>query len=113
MEEEIQEAVKSPDQEIEEGKAAALLAYVPFMCFVPLLKMRNNRFAYRHGKQGLVLFLIEVAAAIFYIPFISRNFWSFVLILALGLSFYGVLQVMQGKEWKVPFLGDWADKINL
>ena len=101
------------EQEIDEGRAAALLAYVPFMCFVPLLKMRHNAFAYRHGKQGLVLFLVEVLAAIFYIPFVSRHFWAFVFILALAGSIYGILQVLQGRDWKVPYLGDWADRIKL
>ncbi|HLG94269.1 MAG TPA: hypothetical protein VI546_05480 [candidate division Zixibacteria bacterium] len=101
------------DQEIEEGRAAALLAYVPFMCFVPLLKMRHNRFALHHGKQGLVLFMVEILALIFYIPFVSRHFWAFVLILALLASIYGLLQVLQGRDWKLPFLGDLAEKIRL
>ena len=101
------------EQEIEEGRAAALLAYVPFMCFVPLLKMRHNRFAWRHGKQGLVLFLAEILALIFYIPFVSQHFWAFVLILALLTSMYGILQVLQGRDWKLPVLGNLADKIKL
>ncbi len=101
-----------PD-EIEEGKAAALLAYVPFMCFVPLIKMRHNRFALRHGKQGLILLLIELLAVIFYLPFVSQHFWAFVLILALAASVYGVLQVLQGREWELPYIGRWADKIRL
>jgi uncharacterized membrane protein len=101
------------EQEIEEGRAAALLAYVPFMCFVPLLKMRHNRFALRHGKQGLVLFFVEILALIFYIPFISQHFWAFVLILALLASIYGILQVLQGRDWKLPLLGNLADKIQL
>ncbi len=101
------------EQEIEEGRAAALLAYVPFMCFVPLLKMRHNRFALRHGKQGLVLLFVEILALIFYIPFISQHFWAFVLILALLASIYGVLQVLQGRDWKLPLLGNLADKIQL
>jgi uncharacterized membrane protein len=103
----------SEQEEIEEGRAAALLAYVPFMCFVPLLKMRHNRFALRHGRQGLILFFVEILAFIFYIPFISRHFWAAVLILSLVAAFYGILQVLQGKDWKIPFLGDLADKIKL
>ncbi|MCI0404516.1 MAG: hypothetical protein L0209_00330 [candidate division Zixibacteria bacterium] len=103
----------SEDQEVEEGRAAALLAYVPFMCFVPLLKMRHNRFALRHGKQGLVLFLVEMLALFFYIPFVSRHFWAFVLIMALLASGYGVLQVLQGRDWKLPLLGVLAEKIRL
>ncbi len=101
------------EAEIEEGRAAALLAYVPFMCFVPLIKMRQNRFALRHGKQGLVLLMVEILALFFLIPFVSRHFWAFVLILALLASIYGVLQVLQGREWKLPLLGNLAEKIRL
>lgn len=104
---------ESPNGEIEEGRAAALLAYVPFMCFVPLLKMRHNSFALRHGKQGLILFLVELLALVFYIPFVSKHFWAFVFILALLGSIYGMFQVLQGREWKVPFLGEAAEKFKL
>ena len=38
------------EEMIEEGKAAAILGYVPFLCFIPLIKMRHNKFAFRHGK---------------------------------------------------------------
>lgn len=106
---------EKPDEEreVEEGRAAALLAYVPFMCFVPLLKMRHNRFALRHGKQGLILLLVELLALIFYIPFVSRHFWASVLILSLLVSLYGLVQVLQGRDWKLPLLGDLAEKIRL
>jgi len=103
----------SEEAELEEGRAAALLAYVPFMCFVPLLKMRHNRFALRHGKQGLILLLVEILALIFYLPFVSQHFWAFVLILALLASFYGILQVLQGRDWKLPLLGNLADRIKI
>ena len=60
---------------IDEGKAAAILGYIPFMCFVPLVKMKDNPFAFRHGKQGLVLFIIEIIAVIFLLPKINL-LWS-------------------------------------
>ena len=48
----------SEEEMIEEGRAAAILGYVPFLCFIPLIRMRHNKFAYRHGKQGLFLFFM-------------------------------------------------------
>lgn len=102
-----------PALEIEEGKAAAILAYVPFMCFVPLVKMRHNQFALRHGKQGLILFLVEVIALIFLLPKISDLFWGFVIIACLGSAIAGILYAVQGREWKIPFLGDLADKFKI
>jgi uncharacterized membrane protein len=102
-----------PVQEIEEGKTAAILAYVPFMCFVPLVKMKQNRFALQHGKQGLVLFLIEIVALIFLLPKISDLFWGFVIIACLAVAVTGVLYAVQGRDWKIPFIGDLADKLKI
>ena len=42
---------KDEEAMIEEGKAAAILGYVPFLCFIPLIKMRDNPFAFRHGNR--------------------------------------------------------------
>ena len=102
-----------PGEEIIEGKAAAILAYVPFMCFVPLVKMRNNQFALKHGKQGLILFLVEIIALIFLLPKISDLFWGFIIVLCLGVAITGVLYAVQGREWKIPYIGDLADKFKI
>lgn len=98
---------------IDEGKAAAMLGYIPFMCFVPLIKMRDNPFAFRHGKQGLVLFIIEIIAVIFLLPKISDLLWSVVIVLCLAAAVAGIIFSLQGKEWKIPFIGDWADKLRV
>lgn len=98
---------------IDEGKAAAVLGYVPFMCFVPLIKMKENPFAVKHGKQGLILFVIEIIAAIFLLPKISDLLWSAVVVLCLAAAVAGVFFAVQGQEWKIPFIGDWADKLKI
>jgi fumarate reductase subunit D len=98
---------------IEEGKAAAILGYIPFMCFVPLVKMKDNPFAFRHGKQGLVLFIIEIIAVIFLLPKISDLVWTVVLVLCLAAAVAGVVFSLQGQEWKIPLIGDWADKLKI
>ena len=98
---------------IEEGKAAAILGYIPFMCFVPLIKMKDNPFAFRHGKQGLVLFIIEIIAVIFLLPKISDLVWTVVLVLCLAAAVAGVIFSLQGQEWKIPLIGDWADKLKI
>jgi len=98
---------------IEEGKAAAILGYIPFMCFVPLVKMRENPFAVKHGKQGLILFVIEIIAAIFLLPQINFIFWGLVIILCLAAAAAGIFFALQGQDWRIPFIGDLADKIKL
>jgi len=98
---------------IEEGKAAAILGYIPFLCFVPLIKMRDNPFALKHGKQGLILFLIEVIAVFFLFDIISNTFWSLVLILAACVAVVGILYSVQGKEFSIPYIGRLADKFKI
>ncbi len=98
---------------IDEGKAAAMLGYIPFMCFVPLVKMKDNPFALKHGKQGLILFIIEILAVIFLLPKISDLLWSAVIVLCLAAAVAGIFFAIQGQEWKIPFIGDWADKLKI
>ena len=98
---------------IEDGKAAAILGYIPFMCFVPLVKMRENPFAVKHGKQGLILFVLEIIAAIFLLPQINFIFWGLVIILCLAAAATGIFFTLQGQDWKIPFIGDLADKIKI
>lgn len=99
--------------EVEEGKAAAILGYIPFLCFIPLIKMRDNEFALRHGKQGLLLFMVEVVAVFFMFDVISDLFWGMVLIIAAGVAVVGILYAIQGKEFTIPYLGSLADRFNI
>lgn len=46
----------------EPDKVAAILAYVPFLCFYALFFKKDNHYAYHHGKQGLFLFVVEIIA---------------------------------------------------
>ncbi|MCJ7497908.1 MAG: hypothetical protein MUO78_07220 [candidate division Zixibacteria bacterium] len=113
-EEENQSGSTPSDEElIQEGKAAAILGYIPFMCFVPLVKMKDNPFAVKHGKQGLILFFLEIIAAVFLLPKISQLFWGMVIILCLVSALAGILNAVQGKEWKIPFIGELGDRLKL
>lgn len=101
------------EEMIEEGKAAAVLGYVPFLCFIPLIKMRHNKFAFRHGKQGLFLLFIEILAIFFMFDIISNLFWGILLILSIGSAVFGILYSLQGKEFTIPFIGESADKLKI
>jgi uncharacterized membrane protein len=113
IEEKKENSDQSQEKMIQEGKAAAILGYIPFMCFVPLIKMRDNPFALRHGKQGLILFALEIIAIIFLFPKISQLFWGMILILCLVSAAAGIVYVSQGRDWKIPFIGELGDKLKL
>jgi uncharacterized membrane protein len=103
----------SEEEMIEEGKAAAILGYVPFLCFVPLIKMRHNKFAFRHGKQGLILLFIEILAIFFMFDIISNLFWGILLILSIASAVVGIFYSLQGKEFTIPFIGQHADRLKI
>ncbi|MCJ7509190.1 MAG: hypothetical protein MUO85_10775 [candidate division Zixibacteria bacterium] len=102
------------ETEADEGKNAAIFAYVPFLCFIPLVKMRNNEFALKHGKQGFMLLLIEIVSFLFLVvPKLNELLWAALLILCAVSAAAGILHVLEGKSWKIPFIGDLAEKFKL
>ena len=92
---------------------AAIMSYIPILCFIPLLNMKDNKEAHFHARQGVMLFLIEVLAIIFLIDGISRFVFKALLIVAVALSVVGIYFALQGKNYKLPIIGDFADKAKL
>ena len=100
------------EEEIIEGKIFAVLAYLSILCIIPLVIKKDNKFVLTHGKQGLVLFVGEVAV---FITHIVLGPW----ILSLGtfifgsMSLWGIIEVLRGRYLKLPFVAEIADKITL
>lgn len=97
----------------EERRMMAVMAYIPFLCFVPILKMRDDKFAYFHARQGLILFFAEIVAVIFMIPSLSIIFWKLALFVCIGAAVAGVAFALQGRMHRLPIIGDLADKLKL
>ena len=100
------------DQQILEGKVLAILSYLSILCIIPLVLKKDNPFVLKHGKQGLILFLGEVAVFILHI---ILGQW----ILRLGmfvfgvLSFVGLIAVLQGRDAELPVVSNLANSITL
>jgi uncharacterized membrane protein len=92
----------------EEGKIPAMLAYVPFLCFFALFLKRDNAYAYHHGKQGLILFLIEMGA----IALRWDLLWNLILILCGGVAVWGIVAAFRGVKFRLPILSDLLDHYN-
>jgi uncharacterized membrane protein len=99
--------------QLEEGRMAAILSYIPLLCFIPLLNMKDNKDARFHARQGVLLFLIELLAVIFLIDGISNFVFKAILIVGIILSIAGIYFSLQGKSYKIPIIGDLAEKSNL
>lgn len=99
-------------KDVTEGKIFAVLAYLSILCIIPLLFKKDNTFVLKHGKQGLILFVGEVAVFILHI---LLGQW----ILKLGffvlgvMSFIGIIASLRGRYIELPFVSGLADKITL
>lgn len=111
--EESSESLKTDDFISEEGRISAVLSYLPFLCFIPLLNMRENKEARFHARQGVLLFLIEILAIVFLIDGISRFIFKAILIIAIAFSIVGIYFALKGKNYKLPVIGDIIDKYKL
>ena len=98
---------------VEDVRLASVMCYVPLLCFVPLLNMRENKEIRFHARQGVILFMIEILAVLFLVDWVSRFVFKGVLILAAILSATAIYSTIQGKRFRLPIIGDIADKMKI
>ncbi len=114
--------------DVEERKGLAAVGYLGPLFLVPLLAKKENAFYEHHGKQGAVLFGLEVIGAVVliilskiisFVRFVSCGggtvsllLWVVFAVCALGLSIWGIVMASRGEYWKMPVVGDVADKIK-
>ncbi len=107
------EELKKEDKEVLEGKAYAILSYLWILCLIPLILKKENKFALFHAKQGLIIFIGElIIGFIGVIPIIG---WMMLFLgtLIFGiLSLMGIVQALLGNYWKMPVVGDIAQKVS-
>lgn len=102
------------DPEIQEGKFFAAVGYLSVLCFVPLFLKKGNRFAQFHGKQGLVLFILELAASILKaVPALGDIVFTLAFVVLGMLSLVGIVKVLMGEYWEMPVIQEVASKISL
>jgi uncharacterized membrane protein len=102
------------DREVQEGKLFALIGYLWILCLVPLFLKKDNKFALFHGKQGLVLFMGEIALSIMgIIPILGWAIFFLGSFLFGFLSLIGMVQAILGNYWKMPLVGEIAENIKL
>ena len=105
---------KDTDKEINEGKIFAMVSYWFFLCILPLILKKDNKFAVYHGKQGLVLFIALVVVFILsIIPFFGPLLFRTLFFVYLLIMLWGTIQVLRGKYTQIPIVSDIAKKINL
>ncbi len=110
-EEKVEQVVVEPEidvnkKDVEEGKALAVISYFWLISLIVLLVKKDNAFVLFHARQGLVL---AISATVFsFIPIIGWLLNIVVIIFAV----VGIVKALAGETWKMPILGDFAQKIK-
>lgn len=105
--------------DIEQNKVLSVIAYLWFLSIVTMLAAPNSKYARFHANQGLVLAIAEtvvgavvgvIGVVLGLIPFIGAiiaALLSLVISLAgLGLTIFGIVNVVNGKAKKLPLIGN-------
>lgn len=110
-------APQTPSQEVEEGKAFAILSYalsiigLPFF-LIPLI-MRNNEFSLYHAKQCLILWLFglvgSVIGGITIAICVGAVILPAVLIFVLVLEIMGIINAANGVQKPLILIGKWGE----
>ena len=92
----------------------AAVSYLWILSIIILFVKKDDDFVTFHAKQGTVLFGVSVVLSIVGIPL----FFLGPLILLINLVIFvaviiGFVQAFSGKKYKIPVVGDLAEKINL
>lgn len=102
------------EQEIREGKFFAIISYVSFLCIITLVLKKSNKFALYHARQGLVLFVMEVAAFILsIIPLLGWLIGVFGYALFLLVSIWGIMQAALGIYCRIPVISEISERVIL
>lgn len=96
------------------------LSYLNFLFLIPLAFLGGEPFASYHIRQGFALFLVEVSGAVLIelIDIPARGYFSpvvmplFVFFVAI-LTIWGIILVLQGRQEKILWLNELADKLKI
>lgn len=99
--------------DIQQNKVMAILAYLSWLVLIPLLAAGNSRFARFHCNQGLILAIVEIGtgilfgilSAIPYIGWIFRVLWGLVGLVCLVFAILGIVNAANGRAKELPFIG--------
>ena len=110
----MEEEKKTQGKAVSSDNVYAILAYLWILCLIPVLMKKEDEFVKFHTRQGLMLFIVEIAVGIIaIIPFIGPLVYMVGYLICGVLSIIGIVQVLKGNKWNMPVIGEWADKINI
>lgn len=97
---------KKPVTGTSDSNLMAALSYVWILSVVMLIIKKDDEFVKFHAKQGLILFIVSFVGVI---PVIGWFVWLGVVV----LDIIGFIKALSGERYKVPVVGDLAEKIKM
>jgi uncharacterized membrane protein len=102
--------LSADDRDAQENKYTAIFSYIYILFLIPLLAKRDSKFCQFHAKQGLVLFVVDIIASLFgWVPL----FGQLLMIAVAIVSVVGIIKVLNGEYWKIPYIYEWSEKIKI
>jgi uncharacterized membrane protein len=106
--------IQPKTNDTEDNKLLAAIGYLGILCLIPLLAKRDSAFCQFHGKQGLVIFIVWIVLSFVNIlPFIGQMIWMLGSLALVVLVIMGMIHALNGEEWELPVLGQYAKQIKL
>jgi uncharacterized membrane protein len=103
----------APAQKSDDNLIAAV-SYLWILSIIILLVKKDSDYVRFHARQGVVLFAISVVVGIIGIPlfFLFWLVWLIDLVIFVAVVI-GFIKALGGQRYKLPVVGDLAEKINL
>jgi uncharacterized membrane protein len=99
---------------INEQTVMAALSYLGILILIPFFVKKEDPFVHYHIKQGVVLLIPEL---ILYVVSGMMYFlwpvWNIIWLIILGFTIVGVINCLTKKEKPLPFIGQYASKVNI
>lgn len=91
----------------QEGKIYAILCYLGPLFLVALFGAKDSRFAQYHANQGLLLFIVEIAAVVLrFIPLVGWLLYTVIGIVSFVFMILGIINAAKLEMKPLPIIGD-------
>ena len=105
--------METEDPDIAKGKFFAAIGYISILCFIPFFLKRDNQFAQFHGRQALILFILELAAAMLVIiPVVGEVVFRLTCLVFSIFSLAGLIKVLINEYWEMPIIYPISSRIT-
>jgi uncharacterized membrane protein len=100
-----------------ENKALGAICYIPIIGLIMYFVKKDDPFVTFHAKQGAVLSIVWIAlwilSSIFWWVFWPLYWIIGIIELVIGImALVGLIKAAMGQMWKMPLIGDWAEKFG-